>query len=275
MKIAAIQCNSSDSLEQNCVTLAKQVQQAAQMGASFIALPENAFLMASGESFHQQVYYESEHPALTATKQWVKDHHVSVLIGSLHMKVKDGAKYVNRQYLLAPSGEIVARYDKIHLFDVTIPQGESHVESSRFSAGNKAVLSQMDEATLGHSICYDVRFAALYRVLAKAGANILAIPAAFTHYTGSRGGWHVLCRARAIETGCFVIAPAQCGTHANGRKTYGHSLIINPWGEIIAEASADTPEIITAEIDLAEVAQTRQVMPSLNHDREFSYDPMD
>lgn len=270
MKIACIQTTSTASIDENIESITPMIEQAAAAGASLIALPENAFLMASGRVFHEQVYMQQEHPAVIAMQKLAKRLGVSLLIGSVAVKDKalSTGKYANRQVLISKEGEVITVYDKIHLFDVSIPQGESHQESRRFVYGEKAVIAEVEGAKLGMSICYDVRFPHLYRALAKAGAELLAIPAAFTRFTGEKGGWHVLCRARAMETGCFVIAPAQCGTHSGDRQTYGHSLIINPWGEILTEGG-DKPGIFSAEIDLAEVAKTRQVMPSLNHDREF------
>lgn len=272
MKFSCVQITSGDLIAENIAMIAPMVQQAATEGANLIALPENAFLMATGQNFHDQVTSEAEHPGIQAAQNWAAKRGIWLLIGSIAVKDERGqlnSKYANREILISPEGKITARYDKIHLFDVSIPGGESHQESARFEHGNKAVVAAAGEAMLGLSICYDVRFPYLYRALAKAGAQVLTIPAAFTRFTGEKGGWHVLCRARAMETGCFVIAPAQCGTHSTQRQTYGHSLILNPWGEILAEAGEE-PGIISAEINLAEVAQTRQVMPSLKHDREFT-----
>lgn len=269
MKLACIQLTSTASVEENIAQIEPRVAEAAGQGANWVGLPENCFLMAHGREFHEQVFTEANHPGLIAAKQWAARYGVWLLLGSVAVKLEEtDQKYLNRCYLLSPTGEVAAHYDKIHLFDVSIPEGESHQESARFHYGERAVVAPMGAAQLGMTICYDVRFPYLYRALAKAGANILSIPAAFTQFTGQKGGWHVLCRARAMETGSFVIAPAQCGTHSAKRKTYGHSLIINPWGEILAEAGAE-PAIITAEIDLAEVSKTRQSMPSLSHDREF------
>lgn len=286
LSVSCLQTNSTDDLTENIAALGAMAREAAARGAQFIALPENAFLMAIGERFHSQVYAPAEHPALAAVQQWAQELNVWILIGSLAVKdsgfrIQDSdknspesripnpksSKYLNRSYLLSPSG-IAAHYDKIHLFDVSVPGGETHQESARFDAGNQAVLADTPWGKLGMTICYDVRFPHLYRALAKAGAQMLSVPAAFTRFTGEKGGWHVLNRARAMETGCFVIAPAQCGHHAGGRRTFGHSLIINPWGDILAEGDEE-PGIITAEIDLAQVEETRKIMPSLSHDREF------
>ncbi len=269
LKIACLQTNNSDDMVANIATIEAMLREAVAGGSQFITLPENAFLMAVGERFHAQVYTPEDHPALAAMLALAAELGVWILIGSLATRHSSLAtKYSNRSYLLSPQG-IIAYYDKIHLFDVSVPNGESHQESVRFDAGDKAVLAETPWGKVGMTICYDLRFPHLYRRLAQAGADILTTPAAFTRFTGEKGGWHILNRARAMETGCFVIAPAQCGTHAGGRKTYGHSLIINPWGDILSEAG-DEPCIITAEIDLAEVAATRQIMPSLSHDREFT-----
>lgn len=281
---SCIQLNSCDNLQNNIAMIEPQIRAAAEGSAAIVALPENAFLMSVGEKFHQQVFTENEHPALRACRQWSQQYNLWIIIGSLAVKrsetvPKGTAPYVNRSYLIAPDGRIVAYYDKIHLFDVSIPGGESHKESKNFTYGKEAVLTHTPLARIGMTICYDVRFPYLYRNLAHAGAELLTVPAAFTRFTGEKGGWHVLNRARAMETGSYVLAPAQCGSHAGGRKTYGHSLIIGPWGDILAEGG-DEPTVIFAEIDLAEVRKTRQVMPSLQHDRtitlkETHYDSVD
>jgi predicted amidohydrolase len=275
LRVACLQINSGDQMVQNIATITAMLREAAAQGARLAALPENAFLMAIGDRFHSQVFEAEQHPALQAMQLLAAELKLWILIGSLAVKppsavgmVQD-SRYYNRSYLLSPEGKIAASYDKIHLFDVSVPQGESHQESARFQAGDRAVVVKTEIGIIGMSICYDLRFPQLYRSLAKAGAEILTTPAAFTRFTGEKGGWHVLNRARAMETGCFVIAPAQCGHHAGGRETFGHSLIINPWGEILAEATTE-PTILYATIDLAQVQQIRHIMPSLQHDREFS-----
>ena len=269
MKISCIEITSGQSIIDNIEMIAPMVREAALQGSDLIALPENAFLMASGRKFHNQVTVEGDNLGVFAAKKWAKELEIWLIIGSVAVKNKStSTKYCNRQLVISPNGKIVARYDKIHLFDVTIDEGESHKESNNFEYGDKAILAKAGEVSLGLSICYDLRFPYLYRSLAKAGAEILTIPAAFTKFTGEKGGWHVMCRARAMETGCFVIAPAQYGQHFVGRQTYGHSLIINPWGEILAAGKAET-SIISADIDISDVTKTRRAMPSLNHDREF------
>ena len=177
-------------------------------------------------------------------------------------------KSYNRSLLIDDKGALVAHYDKIHLFDVQLAGGETYAESDRILPGAQAVLAPTPWGALGMTVCYDVRFPALYRVLAKAGAALISVPAAFTYTTG-RAHWHVLLRARAIETGCFIIAPAQCGLHPGNRRTYGHSLIVAPWGEILAEASETETGIIHATLEMNKVADARGMVPSLRHDRDF------
>jgi predicted amidohydrolase len=191
---------------------------------------------------------------------------VWLLIGSLAIKVSD-TKTANRSFLIDPKGRIAARYNKIHLFDVDLPSGETYRESNTVAGGGRAVLADLPWGKIGLTICYDLRFPQLYRALAQKGAFLLTVPSAFTETTG-KAHWHVLLRARAIENGAFVIAPAQGGIHANGRATYGHSLIVAPWGEILAEAGTE-PGIIVADIDPARVADARGRVPNLRHDRPF------
>ncbi len=177
-------------------------------------------------------------------------------------------KLANRSLLIDPAGHIAARYDKIHMFDVEIPDGQSYRESRVYEAGTEAVTAELPWGRLGLTVCYDLRFPYLYRSLAQAGAQFLSIPSAFTRFTG-QAHWHVLLRARAIETGCFVFAPAQCGSHDGGRETYGHSLIVAPWGEVLADGGEE-PGVTLAEIDPAEVAKARTMIPALDHDRPFA-----
>ena len=190
----------------------------------------------------------------------------TLLIGSLAIRA-DAGKCANRSYLIRPDGEVAARYDKIHMFDVQLNAGNIYRESDSYAAGGAAIVADVPAAKLGMSVCYDVRFPELFRQLAMAGAQIIAVPAAFTRITGE-AHWHILLRARAIETGCFVIAPAQAGKHQDGRETYGHSLIIDPWGEILAEGGTE-PGVISATLDLAKVDEVRGKIPSLSHVRPF------
>jgi len=272
LKIACIQLTSGANISENIEKIAALVAQAAGAGAQIIFTPENVFLMEDAKN-PQKKYTEAEHPAVKAAADMARVNNVWLLVGSVavlsscHPREGGDLKAYNRSILFNPSGEIVARYDKIHLFDVEVGDGQTYRESAKIKAGDKAVMARTPWGGLGLTICYDLRFPQLFRALAKAGANIIAVPAAFTQKTGA-AHWHILLRARAIETGCFIVAPAQTGTHAGGRKTYGHSLIINPWGEILADGGTDEG-IIYAEIDLGEVTQTRAKMPSLQHDVGF------
>jgi len=218
------------------------------------------------ERLFAMIAEEGSDPTLAALRETARRLSVYVHIGSLAVKVLPD-KAVNRSFLIDRHGELVARYDKIHMFDVDLANGESYRESRNFRAGDMAVVADLPWGRLGVTICYDLRFPALYRALAEAGASFLSIPAAFTKQTGE-AHWHVLMRARAIENGCFVFAAAQAGKHENGRETFGHSLIVDPWGQIIAEAGNE-PGVILAEIDPAQVAAARARIPSLLHGRRF------
>lgn len=269
MKIALLQLNSGPDIAANVRSIEALVAQAAGQGAELIATPENTFLMESA-GMPRQFYRPENHPGVIAAQEWAQHYGVWLLIGSVAISPPRGApgKCYNRSILINPQGSIAAHYDKIHLFDVEVGDGQSYRESAKILPGEKTVTTALPNAILGLTICYDVRFPQLYRALAKKGATILAVPAAFTQVTGE-AHWHVLLRARAIENGCFVIAPAQTGTHADGRKTFGHSLIIDPWGRVLADGGTDVG-VVMAEIDLADVTNTRAKLPSLEHDREFS-----
>lgn len=267
-RAACVQLRSSDDVNENVRTASALIRDAAAQGAQFIATPENTTLMApDGGAKLAQSFSESHDPALPQFATLAEELGVWLLIGSLAIKVSD-AKTANRSFLIDPKGRIAARYDKVHLFDVDLPSGEKYRESNTVAGGNDAVLADLPWGKLGLTICYDLRFPQLYRALAKSGAFALTVPSAFTETTG-KAHWHVLLRARAIENGAFVIAPAQGGTHANGRKTYGHSLIIAPWGEILAEAGVD-PGVIVADIDPEASRDARARIPNLQHDRAFT-----
>lgn len=267
VKAACIQVNASDDMTQNIEMASQMIRRAKSEGAEFITLPENVSMMEfGGENIIAKAYPEDEHPALREFKNLAGRIKAYLLIGSLAVSCEDD-KVANRSYLISREGHIAASYDKIHLFDVDLPGGESYRESNTFKGGSKAVLAPSPWGKIGLSVCYDLRFPHLYRRLAQAGARILTVPAAFTKQTG-QVHWEILLRARAIETGCYVIAPAQCGSHKGGRETYGHSLIIDPWGKILAEGDTE-PGIIMADLDLDAVAETRQKIPSLSHDRMF------
>jgi predicted amidohydrolase len=266
MKIAAIQMTSSDDIAANIAQAAPLVAQAAQAGAAFVALPENAFYMRREGQAAGDVAM-AQHAGLAWAQQAAKQHGIYLLVGSIRAREGEQEKPFNRSVLLAPDGRIAARYDKIHLFDVSLANGHSYRESSQALAGQTPVYYA--PLKLGLSICYDLRFPALYRAQALAGAELLAVPSAFTRPTGE-AHWEILLRARAIENACYVIAPAQAGTHPGGRETYGHSLIIDPWGVVLAEAKTDGPELLLADYDPARVAQVRAQLPVLQHHRALA-----
>jgi deaminated glutathione amidase len=267
-RAACVQLNSGDTAADNIRDASNLIRAAAAGGARFIATPENTGLMASdGGAKLAQSFDEAHDPALPAFTALAKELGVWLLIGSLAIKVSD-SKTANRSFLIDPKGAITARYSKIHLFDVDLPSGETYRESRTVEGGSEAVLAETPWGHIGLTVCYDLRFPQLYRQLAKQGAFALTVPSAFTETTG-KAHWHVLLRARAIENGAFVIAPAQGGRHANGRRTYGHSLIVSPWGEILAEGGTE-PGVFAAEIDPALSVAARAEVPSLRHDRKFT-----
>ncbi len=267
-RAACVQLCSGDDVGDNIRDAAKWIRAAAKDGAQFIATPENTTLMApdAGAKLAQS-FDEAHDPALPVFSDLAKELGVWLLIGSLAIRVSE-TKTANRSFLFSPDGNIAARYSKIHLFDVDLPSGETYRESNTVAGGEEAVVAETPWGRIGLSVCYDMRFPRLYRALAKKGAFAFTAPSAFTETTG-KAHWHVLLRARAIENGAFMIAPAQGGLHANGRRTYGHSLIVSPWGEIMAEAGTE-PGIVTADIDPQWSAEARAKVPSLNHDREFT-----
>jgi deaminated glutathione amidase len=267
-RAACVQLRSSDDVAENIATTSALIREAAARGAQFIATPENTTLMAPDAGAKLARSFDEAHdPALPVFAALARELGVTLLIGSLAIKVSE-TRTANRSFLIAPDGGIAARYSKIHLFDVDLASGESYRESNTVAAGNEAVVAQTPWGGIGLTVCYDMRFANLYRRLAQKGAFLFTVPSAFTVPTG-QAHWHVLLRARAIENGAFVVAPAQGGHHANGRKTYGHSLIVAPWGEILAEAESE-PGVIVAEIDPAEAEAARAKLPSLRHDRDFT-----
>jgi predicted amidohydrolase len=268
MKVACLQLRSGDDVGENLERASALIRQAQSGGARFVATPENTCLMApDGGAKLEKSFAESDDPALPAFCALANELDIWLLIGSLAIKVSP-TKTANRSFLIGPDGRIAARYDKIHLFDVNLPSGETYRESNTVQPGDDAVVANLPWGRIGLSVCYDLRFPQLYRTLAKAGAEILAVPSAFTETTG-KAHWHVLLRARAIENACFVMAPAQGGEHSNGRRTYGHTLIVGPWGEVLAEGGTD-PGIISAELDFGDIAAARGKVPALNHDRPYS-----
>ena len=269
--VACIQLNSSREIGPNIEATSRLVREARGTGADLILTPENTTCIEPRRDLIlAKAHPESSHPAVPAFQALASDIGAWLLIGSLTIKL-DEKTCANRCFLFDPKGRIAARYDKIHMFDVDLANGERYRESATFRPGRRAVTADLPWGRLGLTICYDLRFAFLYRALAQAGAAFLSVPAAFTRPTG-QAHWHVLMRARAIETGCFVFAPAQTGEHAEGRKTYGHSLIVAPWGEVLADAGEDVG-FITARIDPAEVVEARGMVPALRHDRSFDPPP--
>lgn len=265
---ACVQLRSTDDPRENLRLAGELIREAKAKGASFIATPENTGLMApDGGAKLDKTFAEADDPAIPFFAQLAEELGVWLLIGSLGIRVAP-TKVANRSYLFGPRGQTAATYDKIHLFDVDLPSGEKYRESNTVAPGDKMVTADLPWGRLGLTICYDLRFPHIYRALAKAGSSFITVPAAFTKTTGE-AHWHVLLRARAIETGAFVLAPAQGGRHANGRDTYGHSLIISPWGEILAEGGID-PGVFLAEIDPAQVTAVRARIPSLRHDRPYT-----
>jgi predicted amidohydrolase len=261
--------NSSSEVAANIAAASALVREARKAGADFILTPEVSDMI---EPRRDQVLAkakpEAAHPMLAAFRDLARETGAWLLLGSIVVRDEGAERLANRSFLIDPKGEIVARYDKIHMFDVDLPNGESHRESKTYRPGEAASLAALPWGKLGMTVCYDLRFPYLYRALAQAGADFISVPSAFTVPTG-KAHWHVLLRARAIETGCFVFAPAQSGEHDGGRRTYGHSLIVSPWGEILAEAP-DGPGFIAAEIDPAKVAEARRAIPALDHDRRFA-----
>ncbi|HPE25560.1 carbon-nitrogen hydrolase family protein [Albidovulum sp.] len=273
MKVGLLQLCSSDRPAENLAVTRDLLRQAASAGASFILTPEVTNCVSSDRGHQDRVLQtEAEDITLAGLRAEAQALGVWLLIGSLAIKTKDGdGRLANRSFLVAPDGAVAARYDKIHMFDVNVSETEQYRESAGFRPGGRAVLATAPFARIGLSVCYDLRFPHLYRRLAQAGAEILTVPAAFNDTTGA-AHWESLLRARAIENGAFVLAPAQSGSHAahNGRprRTWGHSMIVAPWGEVLADAGTDVGATV-AEIDLAAVSRARHRVPSLTHDRDF------
>lgn len=264
---ACIQMRSGTEPAANIAAACVLIREAAGLGATFIATPEMTNLLDIRPGMARaKVRREAEDDGLPVLRALAAELGITLLVGSLAIALEDDERFANRSFLIGPDGAILARYDKIHMFDVEVGDGQTYRESRAYRPGTEAVLAQSPAGRLGLTICYDVRFPHLYRRLAQAGAEILTIPAAFTRVTGE-AHWHVLVRARAIETGSFVIAPAQGGKHEDGRETFGHSLIVSPWGEILAEAAGAEPGVILARIDLADVAKARGRIPSLGNDK--------
>jgi len=266
-RVGLIQMRSGRRPQANTDAATKLIGEAKDRGAEYVLTPEMTNIMETGrERFFASIVPEEQDAALTTFRELARTLGIFVHVGSLAIKVS-ADKAANRSFLIDRHGEVVARYDKIHMFDVDLASGESYRESRNYRAGELAVLADLPWGRLGLTICYDLRFPALYRALAEAGASFLSIPSAFTKQTGE-AHWHVLLRARAIENGCFVFAAAQGGTHENGRETFGHSLAIDPWGRVLAEGGVE-PAVVLADVDLAAIAGARARIPSLQHGRRF------
>ncbi|MDT8857649.1 carbon-nitrogen hydrolase family protein [Paracoccaceae bacterium Fryx2] len=273
MRAGLVQLTVGDDPAANLPGTLALVRAAVAGGAGFVLTPECTNGLSSNRDHQRAVFHTEEHdPTLAALRAEAARAGVWLLIGSLGLKTHDAdGRFANRSFLVAPDGAIAARYDKIHMFDVNVSETEIYRESAGYRPGAQAVLAETPFGRVGMTVCYDVRFPQLYRQLAQAGAEILTVPAAFNHLTGA-AHWEVLLRARAIETGCFVLAPAQTGFHAEtggkGRRTHGHSLAVAPWGEVLADAGSE-PGVMLVELDLDAVTRARSRVPSLTHDRPF------
>ena len=266
-KVGLIQMRSGLDPAANLAGVLELIDQAKQAGADYVLTPEMTNILAiKHDHLFANIVAEENDPTLATLREVARDLAIYVHIGSLAIKAS-AEKAANRSFLIDRKGEVAARYDKIHMFDVDLAGDESYRESSNYRPGELAVLADLPWGRLGMTVCYDLRFPALYRALAEAGASFLAIPSAFTRQTGE-AHWHVLQRARAIENGCFVFAAAQGGKHENGRETFGHSLVVDPWGRVLAEGGIE-PGVVMAEIKPAEVAAARGRVPSLHHGRRF------
>ena len=267
--IAVVQMTSGTDAEANLAEIARWTAEARKAGAAYVQTPEMSVVFAQNRAgLAAQARPWDGNASIAELAKIARDNAVFLHVGSLAIALEDG-RYANRSVLFDPAGAIVATYDKIHLFDADLPGSAAYRESATYSGGNDAILAKVGEATIGLTICYDVRFGGLYRALAQGGAQMIAVPAAFTVPTG-QAHWHVLLRARAIETGCFILASAQGAHHPNGRSTYGHSLVVSPWGEVIAEADHDQPGLVVARLDLDAVNSARQRVPALANGREFT-----
>jgi len=266
-KAAMIQMRSGLAPAANIEAAVRMIGEAKSAGADYVQTPEMTNILAARrEQLFAAIVEEQSDAALAALRELARQLGIYIHVGSLAIRISS-ERAANRGFLIDRTGEIAARYDKIHMFDVDLGNGESYRESNNYRAGEAGVLADLPWGRLGVTICYDLRFPALYRALAEAGATMLAIPSAFTQKTGE-AHWHVLNRARAIENGCYVFAAAQGGKHENGRETFGHSLIVDPWGRVLAEGGRE-PGVVMAEIDPAEIAKARGRIPSLEHGRRF------
>ncbi len=268
VRIACLQMNAGNDFNANLAALVAMAREAAAGGARFLFTPEYVLMMdGSGRVMRERALDAAGEPALPELTALARSLGIWLLAGSLTLKSDDGRLF-NRSVLITAEGAVAATYDKIHMFDATLPSGKSIRESSAYRPGGRAVIADTPWGGLGMTVCYDLRFPQLYRALAQRGAVMLAIPSSFQRETG-KAHWHTLVRARAIENAGFVIAPAMCGEHPGERATYGHSLVVDPWGEVLADGG-DTPGIVYADLDLGRVEKVRSMLPSLEHDRPFA-----
>jgi deaminated glutathione amidase len=269
MKVAAVQMTSKPDVGENLRQAEGFIREAAERGVEYIITPENTDLMINNRLDHLDEHYPMEtHPGIGLFSSLSKELGIYLQAGSFQILDTEQSKLRNRSFLFNPNGNLQTTYDKIHLFDVDLPTGENHRESKTIIAGDRLGMGQVADVPVGLAICYDLRFPHLFRDMAKKGAKIITVPAAFTVPTG-QAHWHVLLRARAIEAGVFIVAPAQVGQHTDTRFTFGHSLIINPWGEVLAEAKEDEPSYIIADLDMSLVEKAHHAIPSLQHDRIY------
>jgi len=266
-RVGLVQLRTGKNIQENLVQAEGFIRDAARRGANYVQTPENTLVMeVDAQHLLEKISPEDQTEGLAQFSRLAQELRIWLHIGSLAIKVGE-RRAVNRAFLFAPNGEAVCRYDKIHMFDVDLPSGESYRESATFEPGTCTYVADLPWGGLGIATCYDMRFGEQYKAMARAGAKFLTAPSAFTKVTGE-AHWHVLLRARAIENGCFVFAAAQGGRHANGRTTYGHSIAISPWGEILAEAGTE-PCVIVTDIDAGEVDRVRARIPALDHTRDF------
>lgn len=274
MRVGLVQFCSGDDPADNLGRLLPMIDEVAAGGAEFVLTPEVSNCVSNSRAHQAAVLrHEDDDPMLTALRGRAARHGITILIGSLALKTDDAdGRFANRSVLIGPDGEIAARYDKIHMFDVDVSAEETYRESAGYRPGERAIIAPVGDTVIGMTICYDLRFAYLHRALAEAGARILTVPAAFSPVTGA-AHWEVLLRARAIETGCFVLAPAQCGDNPQSdgsrRRTYGHSLVVAPWGEVLLDGG-DAPGLHLVDLDLAAVDAARARVPALTHSRAFT-----
>ncbi|EKF17756.1 carbon-nitrogen hydrolase family protein [Nitratireductor pacificus] len=269
LRVAALQMRSGTEPEANADALEALVREAAAQGAAYVQSPEMTGVLVRGsDALRERIAGERGAVVVERARALARELSIHVHLGSTAVAL-EGGKVANRAFLFGPDGDLIANYDKLHMFDVDLDHGESWRESATYAPGDRAVVADLPFGRLGFAICYDLRFPQLFRALALDGAAVLTAPAAFTRQTGE-AHWHVLVRARAIENGAFMIAAAQGGLHEDGRETYGHSLIVDPWGRVLAEAAHDEPGVIVADLDLAQVSAARAKIPNLKNARDFA-----